>query len=231
MKTGGKEMDFLLMQGEYVLRMLLAAFCGAVIGYERRNRMKEAGIRTHLIVALGSALIMLVSKYGFFDLLPMIEDIKLDPSRIASQIVSGVGFLGAGMIFVRRQTISGLTTAAGIWATAGVGMAIGSGMYVIGIASTVAVFIMQTILHGKWFDSKLHIAEEISVLINDSTESIDYIKEVFSKEKIDILNMKVKKIPETGMDLKLFVRLPKGYDVFKLLDIFKDNKFVKSIDL
>lgn len=102
-------------QMEFLVRILLAGICGGIIGYERKSRNKEAGIRTHLIVASGAALIMIVSKYGFTDILGD-KGIALDPSRIAAQIVTGVGFLGAGMIFMRKNTISGLTTAAGIWA-------------------------------------------------------------------------------------------------------------------
>lgn len=97
---------------------------------------KSAGIRTHMVVAVAPALFMLVSKYGFFDLLSL-HDISLDPSRIAAQIVTGISFIGAGTILVRREQISGLTTAAGVWATAAIGMAVGAGMYVIGIVSTV----------------------------------------------------------------------------------------------
>ena len=103
---------------ECLLRIFLAALCGLVIGFERKARLKEAGVRTHLIVALGAALITIVSKYGFFDLALFAEGIKADPTRIAAQIVSGVGFLGAGMIFMRHRTLTGLTTAAGIWTTA-----------------------------------------------------------------------------------------------------------------
>ncbi len=110
---------------ECLLRIFLAALCGLVIGFERKARLKEAGVRTHLIVALGAALITIVSKYGFFDLALFAEGIKADPTRIAAQIVSGVGFLGAGMIFMRHRTLTGLTTAAGIWTTAGIGMAVG----------------------------------------------------------------------------------------------------------
>ena len=115
---------------EFFFRILIAGICGGLIGYERNNRLKEAGIRTHLIVALAAALIMVVSKYGFSDVTTL-KGVALDPSRIAAQIVTGVGFLGAGMIFVRNQTISGLTTAAGVWATAGIGMTIGAGLYKI----------------------------------------------------------------------------------------------------
>lgn len=123
---------------------LVAALCGTAIGYERATQRKSAGIRTHMVVAVASALFMLVSKYGFFDLLSL-HDISLDPSRIAAQIVTGISFIGAGTILVRREQISGLTTAAGVWATAAIGMAVGAGMYVIGIVSTVFLFIIQII--------------------------------------------------------------------------------------
>lgn len=135
----------------YIFRIVLAGICGILIGYERKNRAKEAGLRTHCIVACASALMMVVSKYAFFDLIkgdlyPGV-DIRLDPSRVAQGIVSGVGFLGAGMIFVRKNTIKGLTTAAGIWATSGIGMAIGGGMYVVGIVSTAIILVIQFALH------------------------------------------------------------------------------------
>ena len=98
-------------------------------------------MRTHAIVALGAALMMVVSKYGFYD----VE--KVDSSRVAAQIVSGVGFLGAGVIFVRNNTVSGLTTAAGLWTTAGVGMAVGAGKYGIGVCAGILVVAIQEILH------------------------------------------------------------------------------------
>ncbi len=133
-------MGGVLFQLEMVLRLVLGAVCGGAIGFERKNRLKEAGIRTHLIVALASALMMVVSKYGFFDVVTL-EGISLDASRVAASVVSGVGFLGAGMIFVRKQSVSGLTTAAGVWATSGVGLAIGAGQYIVGIAETVIIIV------------------------------------------------------------------------------------------
>lgn len=146
-------MDFIYQYDiHYIIRMLAACLCGIAIGYERKNRSKEAGIRTHCIVCLASALMMIISKYAFEDMLsdPIFAgiDIKLDPSRMAQGIVTGVGFLGAGMIFVHRQSIVGLTTAAGIWCTAGIGMAIGSGMYFLGIAATVIMLLVQIIFHS-----------------------------------------------------------------------------------
>ena len=114
---------------EFFFRILIAGICGGLIGYERNNRLKEAGIRTHLIVALAAALIMVVSKYGFSDVTTL-KGVALDPSRIAAQIVTGVGFLGAGTIIITaRQQVKGLTTAAGLWASACLGLAIGAGFY------------------------------------------------------------------------------------------------------
>ena len=142
------------LQLQFVFRIFLAGVCGMIIGFERKNRSKEAGIRTHFVVACGAALMMVVSKYAFFDVISkgIYEgvEVRLDPSRIASTIASGIGFLGAGMIFVHRNTITGLTTAAGIWATSGVGMAIGSGLYSIGVCATVLILFAQIILHKNF---------------------------------------------------------------------------------
>lgn len=132
----------------YILRIAVASVCGICIGIERSRRSKEAGVRTHCIVALGAALMMIISKYGFADMAIGADGMRgADGARIAAQVVSGIGFLGAGMIFVRKDTITGLTTAAGIWVTSGVGMAIGAGMYGIGLAATVIVILVQSVLH------------------------------------------------------------------------------------
>lgn len=120
------------------LRLLVAGLMGVFIGLEREYRAKEAGFRTHFLVALGSALMMIVSKYGFYDILSK-DLIRLDPSRIAAQVVSGIGFLGAGTIILQKHIVRGLTTAAGIWATSGIGLVIGAGMYSIGIIATAFV--------------------------------------------------------------------------------------------
>jgi putative Mg2+ transporter-C (MgtC) family protein len=118
----------------------LALLLSAAIGLERELSQKSAGLRTYTLVGLGSALFMLISKYGFFDVLG--EDVVLDPSRVAAQIVSGIGFIGAGLIFVRRDSVRGLTTAAGVWLTAAVGAAAGASLPLLAIATTVAYFLV-----------------------------------------------------------------------------------------
>lgn len=123
------------MMWDFILRLFVAGILGAVVGLDREYRAKEAGYRTHFLVSLGSALIMVVSQYGFQDVI-LENSVSLDPSRVAAQVVSGIGFIGAGTIIIQKQFVRGLTTAAGIWATADIGLAVGSGMYGLGIAAT-----------------------------------------------------------------------------------------------
>jgi len=134
---------------ELLLRIAIALFCGVIIGLERTKRFKEAGVRTHAVVAVASAVLMIVSKYAFADVTlgGLTEGKGYDPSRLASQVITGISFLGAGMIFKNGNFIKGLTTAAGIWATCAIGLAIGGGMYVIGIILTVALLAVQFIMH------------------------------------------------------------------------------------
>ena len=124
----------------FLIRVLVATLCGGAVGYERTKRLKEAGIRTHCLVCCASALIMIVSKYAFADLsvdgLFFPGDRGADPARIAAQVVSGIGFIGAGTIIIHRQLVRGLTTAASLWATAGIGLAAGAHMYIVAGAAT-----------------------------------------------------------------------------------------------
>ena len=134
----------IVKQLELMIRIVLAGICGGAIGYERESRKKTAGLRTHVIVAVSSALMIVLSKYGFDDVLG--QYVRLDPSRIAAGTVTAIGFLGSGVIFSKNKSVSGVTTSAGIWATLGVGMAVGAGMYVIGIATTGIVVLVETFI-------------------------------------------------------------------------------------
>ena len=132
------------MTADMLLRIAMAGVLGGLIGLERQLRAKEAGLRTHVLVGIGSAMFMIVSKYGFDDILAH-NHIALDPSRVAAQVVSGMGFLGAGTIIIQKQIVKGLTTAAGLWVTAAIGLVIGSGLYEIGIYGTVlALVVLET---------------------------------------------------------------------------------------
>ena len=125
---------------DFILRITVAAILGGAIGLEREYREKAAGFRTHFLVALGSALFMIISVYGFEGALTS-ESHRLDVSRVAAQVVSGIGFIGAGAIVFQKNTVVGLTTAAGVWVTAAIGLACGSGMYLLSTAATVLVLI------------------------------------------------------------------------------------------
>lgn len=128
------------MTGEYILSIFIAAMLGGAIGFEREYRYKEAGFRTHFLVALGSALFMVLSMHGFDDFQgqPGVI-IQRDPARMAAQVVSGIGFIGAGTIIFQKNVVKGLTTAAGLWVTSAIGMTASVGMYGLAVAATLMV--------------------------------------------------------------------------------------------
>ena len=161
---------------DFLLRLLVACACGAAIGYERSRRFKEAGIRTHVIICCAAALIMIVSKYGFVDLGTSTSGFfpgtrGADPARIAAAVVSGIGFLGAGAIFRNKNAIKGLTTAAGLWATAGIGLAVGAGMYWLGVAASAIICSLQYLMHHFTVGSD---AFQNSVLEFDVDSEVDF---------------------------------------------------------
>gem|GEM_PF-370502 len=139
---------------ELVLRLILAAILGSVIGFERERQSWAAGLRTHMLVCVGAALVMLVSQYGFAEVLSR-PNVVLDPSRMAAQVVSGIGFLGAGAILLRGEVIRGLTTAASLWSVAAIGLAVGAGMNTAAIAATI---IILAILAGMKPNERRYIA-------------------------------------------------------------------------
>lgn len=198
-------------QMEYLLRIVIATVLGLIIGSERKNRNKSAGIRTHAIVALGAALMMVVSKYGFFD------SEKGDAGRLAAQVVSGIGFLGAGVIFVRNNLVNGLTTAAGMWATAGVGLAMGSGMYVIGISSTLLMILTQFITHKISYFSNVASGGVIHMTIVKTKGAVEAMEEFLTKERVEIQGVKINKNKKEEIKLEFDVLFPPGFNKSALL--------------
>lgn len=173
------------MEWNLVWRLLLAGVLGAVIGLDREYRAKEAGFRTHFLVSLGSALFMVVSQFGFGSVLDA-QGGNYDGSRVAAQIVSGIGFLGAGTIIFHKQFIRGLTTAAGLWTTAGIGMAVGGGMYFIGVAATILVLIgleVLTLAFGKVGLSSV----SISFYTSDKT-NLDRVVDQIHKKRYHLVS-------------------------------------------
>ena len=168
----------------FILRLVVAGLLGTVVGIEREWRVKEAGFRTHFLVSLGSALFMIISQWGFEEFLAAHDGLRLDPSRVAAQVVSGIGFIGAGAIIFHRQIVRGLTTAASLWAISGVGMATGAGMYGVAIAATILTLVGLEVLNlffGKLGSHRVSLV--FSTLERDAVdETLARLREIVSFE-------------------------------------------------
>ncbi len=215
--------------GYLLIRMVLAGFCGVVIGFERSRRQKDAGIRTHMIVALGAALAMIVSKYGFFDLLQF-EGLRADASRIASNVITGVGFLGAGVIFVKDVSIKGLTTAAGIWTTASVGLAIGAGMYTVAIGATILMVLFQLVFH-RYFSRLENTVNEFTVTLSDSLNAVKDFRSMLEKNKILVENCKMSRNDDSTITLDITIKKARTTSMDEILLIAEQNEHIISVEI
>lgn len=219
----------LLVRFEYLLRLVAAAFCGVLISCERESRLKTAGVRTHMVVALAAALMMLVSKYGFDDLLGR-EGIGFDPSRIAAGVVTAIGFLGAGVLFVHKRTVSGITTAAGVWAAVGVGAAVGAGMYLTGGAAT-GLLLLRFFFRRSSSLTRERPGGQITLEVTETVELGELLETLFGDSDIEITALQLKRLPEGCLSLKLAVRYPERYGVAEVLRLLRDTPCVRSIRL
>ena len=210
------ENNFNLEQLEYLIRVILACLCGLVIGYERSKRQKEAGLRTHIILCMGCAVMTIVSKYGFLDTKQM--GLNVDATRVAANIITGIGFLGAGVIFVRGGSVRGLTTAAGVWATSGIGLAIGSGMYTLGIACTIILILVQITIHKIFPVLETLITVELNIKTKNNKEVVERIKNLINEYEVIVNSFKIKK-RETELEIRYNIRMKKfiSNDVFMTL--------------
>lgn len=185
------------MTYEFIIRIFVAAVLGGLIGLEREYRAKEAGFRTHFLVALGSSLFMILSQYGFDTPLTILQKTSFDPSRIASQVVTGIGFIGAGIIIFQKNVIRGLTTAAGLWVTSAIGLTCGAGLYILASATTILVLLCLEVLNVilQRFGTR-----NISVTI--TSKSKDNIKGIFKlmkKESIEVYSYNMKERNVSGI--------------------------------
>lgn len=215
---------------EFFVRLLLSAALGALVGLERSKRQKEAGVRTHCIIACTSALFMILSKYAFMDLVDISGIRGADPARIAAQVVSGISFLGAGVIFKNGNSIRGLTTAAGMWGTAAVGMAIGAGMYWVGLIEAAILVAIQIILHRFPVGADALTTQEILVEMADTQEMRDKFDELLKKHRGQVTESSLTR--EEGylrMEITAKVEPPITHD--EALMFMKENSGVRRISV
>jgi putative Mg2+ transporter-C (MgtC) family protein len=180
---------------ELLARLLLAALLGGIIGAERERLNRGAGLRTHALVSTASALAMIVSAYGFTQVLSA-GRIVLDPSRVAAQVISGIGFLGAGIIIFRKNAVRGLTTAASIWAVAAIGLAAGAGLYIAALGATFIMSFILTVLKKleKRFLPQRQI-NRLTIEISNAPGSVNRVSEKLKSNGLKILNMTIKHVP------------------------------------
>ncbi len=215
---------------EFVIRLILSCICGGLVGLERSRKRKEAGIRTHIIVALGASVMMIVSKYGFFDVLQY-QHVTLDASRLAANVVTGISFLGAGVIFVRGVSIRGLTTAAGIWTTAGVGLSIGAGMYMVGICTTILLLFIQLVMqrHLRRFDGPVY--ETISVTYTDGLLGLEGLKLQLEKNQIVVHNITMEKYDDHSIAVTMQISKENGMLCTDLATVLAKDPHVTKFSL
>ncbi len=220
----------------YFLRIAVATLCGVLIGLERTKRSKEAGVRTHSIIACASALIMIISKYGFADMIDAAGNALagtrgVDPSRIAAQVVSGISFLGAGVIFKNGNTVKGLTTAAGIWATAGIGLACGAGMYSVALIVTVLIILVQLLMHKFSIGNDAYFNGEIRISMVDSPEIRAALKAKQKELGITVTNTRISAGEGGILSLVLQVRLKQDIPFKEIMKFMDEHPEIKSLSI
>lgn len=219
---------------ELILRMLLAAVLGGLIGFEREWSNHAAGFRTHIQVCLGSASIMLLSIYGFSQFVDEVN-VRIDPARLAAQVISGIGFLGAGAILRNGNMIKGLTTAASIWVVAAIGLCVGAGFFLGAIMCTLIVLI-NLFVFNKWerIWVKKRRYHDIEMVILDQQGAVSAILSAFQKFDIKITDIKMHQIDtdemQPSMNLKLNVHAPHVELCMRAIEEIMVMQAVESIE-
>ncbi|MBO5888906.1 MAG: MgtC/SapB family protein [Clostridia bacterium] len=209
----------LLEQIYLCLPILISAGLGFIIGFERKLRRKEAGIRTHTILCIGSCLMMVISMNAFGS--------DVDSSRVAAQIVSGIGFLGAGMIVLKKHEVYGLTTASGIWATAGIGMACGAKLYVIATITTILLIVVQCVLHLNLRLFRHRPYYIVNIVFKMETNENNIIKEIFDVTRFNNLIIERK---NGELIYSASLNTEKELSSTTLSEIIQNNPFIISLE-
>jgi putative Mg2+ transporter-C (MgtC) family protein len=218
---------------ELMIRLILAAFLGSIIGLERQRREWAAGLRTHMLVCVGAALAMIVSAYGFADVIGK-PGIVLDPSRIAAQVISGIGFLGAGTIlFMKNEVVRGLTTAAGLWTVAAIGLAIGGGLYWPAVATTIIVLIILAVI--KPIEDRVFKKNKyngLNIVVKRNQINLNIIQDVLNKHNVIIHEVRLFSTSDENDQLKISIqKLPvKSKGALTILEDLRNLEFVTMVE-
>lgn len=229
---------WIIGEWDIVLRLCLAMVLGGLIGFEREFNNHAAGLRTNILVCVGSTLIMLLSMYGFSDFLGE-ENVRVDPARLATAVISGVGFLGAGTILFTGKSITGLTTAASLWVVASIGLAIGAGFYFAGILSTVLVVLILWVfnkielryLNGKKIQILTIQTEMSSINIDAITSAFDDRAIVLKKMSMRTAHQRMECDEMKQMDFVFHLIVPKAMGAAELLSVVTSIDGLVSIEI
>jgi putative Mg2+ transporter-C (MgtC) family protein len=215
---------------EILIRLAIAAVLGSVIGSERQKHEWAAGLRTHMLVCIGSTLIMIVSAYGFQGVVGQ-KGVELDPSRVAAQVVSGIGFLGAGTIlFLRGEVVRGLTTAAGLWTVAAIGLAVGGGLYFAAGATTAIAFIILAVLkplENRFFNKGK--SGGVSMVLERKMVSLENIQDVFKIHGIKYAQISLSPSLEEDLDEIKIILQKNSLNKNNSLVIIEDLRKIKGV--
>lgn len=215
---------------EIAIRLALAALFGSVIGFERERKDWAAGLRTHMMVCVGSSLIMLVSAFGFSDVLGT-PNVVLDPSRIAAQVISGIGFIGAGTILFLKQNgaIRGLTTASGLWTVAAIGIATGGGMYFAALMTTlIALIILWGLkpVEKRFFDRYKQMS--IKIVLRADAKSMDVLNKLFQNRGLEISDCSLNKT-DTELSISFKFRGVGLSHLTNIINEFQEDPNIKEV--
>lgn len=215
---------------DIAIRLVVAAVFGGLVGLERERKNWTAGLRTHMLVCVGSSLIMMVSTYGFFDVLKY-DYVDLDPSRVAAQVISGIGFIGAGTIlFSKEGTVRGLTTAAGLWTVAGIGLATGGGMYfAAGVTTLLALIILWAIQPIERKYAERFIFKVLTIVASDDSGILQILHNVDSDKDIPSFNFTMERKNDEVI-YKLLFHKTNRKQVEHLIDELQNEKSVKKVE-
>lgn len=212
-----------------IIRIMVALLLSGIIGFEREINNHSAGFRTHILVGIGSCLMMLLSIYGFEEYMMLREGIRFDPTRIPSYVVSGIGFLGAGTIIVYGGTIRGLTTAASIWIVAGIGLVVGNGMYFLAVFTTIVILLSLIFLNNfeKTYVRKSYI--KTIELITQRDVKLRALIALMETFKLEILDFEIKKLNEETQLVYFRTKFPSAVKRGEVYEVISKQPKVDSI--